>query len=280
MKSKSPCLNVAAIFSLCALYAGLISNAHSGEVLPSRSALLSQLGSAAVTEKFESYLFPTNTAKRVGAAVDATSVIDGQGPGLVVQGVRFLESPRGEGLQWDRQFEYGLQSAALCSETRLIVDFTTPVTHAGFDMFWFDVPNTILDPSTVQVFAADDVSMLYATNIVLPRAPNSVFFGFTENRGIGRIVLFIEDIEGFDPGPLIDNLTFGFVPSLSIGLSGEQFTLSWPQVATTYQLEATIYLGLQASWTAVTNSPVPLHGQNTVTLSPEESSKFFRLRSQ
>ena len=279
MKSRSPCPNRTVIFSLSALCAGLMSNAHGG-LLPSRGTLVSQLGSAAVTENFESFLFPTNTAKRVGAAVDATSVIDGQGPGLVVQGVRFLESPRGEGLQWDRQFEYGLLSAALCSETRLIIDFTTPVSHAGFDMFWFTVPHVILDPSTVQVFAADDVSMLYTTNFVEPTAPNSVFFGFEENNGIGRIVLFRLDIEGFDPGPLIDNLTFGFVPSLSIGLSGEQFTISWPQVATDYQLEATVHLGIQASWTAVTNSPAPLNGQNTVTLSPEESSKFFRLRSQ
>lgn len=285
MKAKLTCLNVTALSVLFALSAGLVSKVHGG-VIESRADLLAQLGPAAITEDFEAYKFPTNTAERVGTEVDATSVIDGQGPGLVQAGVRFIQAPAGEGLQWDRQFQYGLTSAAMVSDSELIVDFTVPVSHAGFNMFWFDVGFPLANPSTVQVYAADDVTMLYSTNIFEPFAPDSYFFGYTDSRGIGRIVLFRDEGDDLGVSPMIDNLTFGFVPEstvgplLSIALSGQQVTLSWSQIATNYQLEATTNLALQASWFTVTNVPVPLNSQNTVTLPVAESRRFFRLHSQ
>jgi hypothetical protein len=200
-----------------------------GGIIGTRTDLLSQLGSNAVTENFESYLFPSDTAKRVGTELDATSVIDGQGPGLVQPGVRFQQTPAGEGLQWDRQFEYGLQSAALVSDNKLIVDFTTPVTHAGFDFFWFNAGFQLAEPATIQVFATDDVSLLYSTNIFEPYAPNSFFFGFTDSQGIGNIALFRVEDEALGVSPIIDNLTFGSIPepsTLSLVLLGASVMLA------------------------------------------------------
>src|SRR5204862_5294769 len=117
---------------------------------------------------------------------------------------------------------------------------TTPVSHAGFDMFWFHVAHPLRHPGTIQVFAADDVSLLYSTNIFEPFAPDSFFFGYTDPRGIGRIVLFRDENGDLGVSPIIDNLTFGFVVSLAIALNGQQVVLSWPQIATNYQLEATV----------------------------------------
>ncbi|MCD6051803.1 MAG: hypothetical protein K0Q55_3212, partial [Verrucomicrobia bacterium] len=138
----------------------------SAAVISSRAVLAARLESAAVTEDFESFVFPDEAALRVGVILDASSIIAGQGPGLVKPGVR-LSAPDAEmatwrGLQWDRQFSYGLQSAAMVTDGRLVADFTVPVTHVGFDMFWFNVGNPLATPSTVQVYAADDTTLLYS----------------------------------------------------------------------------------------------------------------------
>lgn len=69
-------------------------------------------------------------------------------------------------------------------------------------------------------------------------------------------------------------------PVLTVALSGPQVVLSWPQIATTYHLETTTNLLPQATWTAVTNVPVPLNGQDTVTLPASGLQRFFRLHNQ
>jgi hypothetical protein len=192
-------------------YLCFASNVY-GVVLNSRDELLSELGTSAITEDFESYIFPANTAKRVGTVLDADSIIEGQGPGLVCEGVRFMEFKSNLGLQWDRQFQYGLQSAALVTDGELIVDFISPVTHFGFDMFWFDVYPSLEYPATVQVLGVDKLSLLYEIDIFEPFAPDFFFFGFADEGGIGRIVLFRDQITELGVSPIIDNLTFGIVP--------------------------------------------------------------------
>ena len=173
---------------------GILPIRAAGTVIESRSDLLAQLGSAAVTEDFEAYIFPDYSARRVGTQLDATSVLEGQGPGLIKPGVQFIQQPAGEGLQWDRQFDYGTTSAALVSDDELIVDFTVPVSHVGFDMFWFDVGFPLAHPSTVEVYAANDATLLYTTDIAEPFAPDSYFFGYADTgSGIGRIVLFRDE---------------------------------------------------------------------------------------
>lgn len=263
---------------LFALFAGAVFNAQGG-VITSRTNLLAQLGSAAVTEDFEGYVFPDDTAQRVGVEVDSTSVINGQGPGLVKPGVKFIQSPAGDGLQWDRQFQYGLTSAAMVSDAELIIDFTVPVSHVGFDMFWYNTGFPPANPSTIQVYATNDVTLLYSTNIFEPIAPDSYFFGYTDRGGIGRIVLFRDEGGSLGVSALIDNLTFGLAPGprLAIVPNEQRVELSWPETATGYQLEMSTNL---TSWSTVTNVPEPTNGLNTVGLPVMESPRFFRLHSQ
>jgi len=278
-KPRVACLNIAVLSVLFVLSAGPMSNTQ-GAVIESRTELLSQLGANAVTEDFESYVFPDYSSQRVGTNVDAGSVIDGQGPGLVKSGVRFIQQPPGEGLQWDRQFDYLTTSAAMVSDDKLIVDFTIPVSHAGLDLFWFNYGVHPSHPSTIQVFAADDVTLLFSTNIFEPLAPDSYFFGYTDSQKIGRIVLFRDEGGELGVSPMIDNLTFGLVqaataPLLSIALNGQQVMLSWPQTVTGYQLETA--LTVQASWTDITNTPISLGDQYSVTLPATNFCSFFRL---
>jgi hypothetical protein len=249
-------------------------------VIETRATLLAQLGTAAVTEDFEGYQFPTNSAEKISTELDATTVIGAQGPALVKPGVRFIQSPPYEGLQWDRQFEYGLTSAALVSDTKLIVDFMVPVNHVGLDLFWYWAMNPPWHPSTIQVYAADDSTLLYSADVRDPDPANPYFFGFSDSRGIGKIVMFRQEGSSLGVSPMIDNLTFGFVPSLSIALNGQQVAVSWLQETNAWQLESTMNLTAQNGWTAVTNEPVVSGGQCVVALPVTEANVFFRLHGK
>jgi alpha-tubulin suppressor-like RCC1 family protein len=70
-------------------------------------------------------------------------------------------------------------------------------------------------------------------------------------------------------------------PVLTATPAGQTIVLSWPQqTAGTYNLETTTNLAPQATWTAVTNAPVPVNSQNTVTLQLSGVQQFFRLHNQ
>jgi hypothetical protein len=67
---------------------------------------------------------------------------------------------------------------------------------------------------------------------------------------------------------------------LTVTLTNQQVLLSWPEGASTYHLESATNLVLPGSWAAVTNVPVPVNGQETVTLPASGLQRFFRLHSQ
>ena len=69
-------------------------------------------------------------------------------------------------------------------------------------------------------------------------------------------------------------------PVLSVALTNHQVLLSWTALATTYHLETTTNLVLTSGWSTVTNTPLPVNGQNTVTLPVSNARSFFRLHSQ
>lgn len=250
-------------------------------VISSRFILAAQLGQAAVIEDFESYIFPDEAAIRVGVMVDEDSIIEGQGPGLVKPGVRFIapdaEFATWRGLQWDRQFSYGLTSAAMVTDGLLVADFTVPVTHVGFDMFWFNIGTPLTTPSTVQIYATDDTTLLYSTNIFEPFAPDFHFFGYSDTRGIGKIVLFRDEAPFISVSPIIDNLIFGYVVSLEISQINQQVTLTWPADAIGYQLQSTTTTDQSDSWVIVQENPTISNGQNVISLECNDSRKFFRL---
>jgi len=54
-------------------------------------------------------------------------------------------------------------------------------------------------------------------------------------------------------------------PTIQATLSGSDLTLSWPASAQTFTLQATTNLADPASWTTLTNVPVIVNEQNTVT---------------
>jgi hypothetical protein len=89
--------------------------------------------------------------------------------------------------------------------------------------------------------------------------------------------LFRDESPFLSVSPIIDNLTFGYVVSLEIGLNGQQATLTWPADADGYQLQSTVTPGQPDNWFPVGESPVVSDGQKIVSLKISGSGTFFRL---
>jgi hypothetical protein len=68
------------------------------------------------------------------------------------------------------------------------------------------------------------------------------------------------------------------LPKLVGGSANNQLTIGWPQGADGYILEQSGTLGIQSSWTAVTNMPEINEGQQTVTITPASDIQFYRLK--
>ena len=193
-----------------AVMTGLASNqVHAGVIL-SRADLVNALGGAAATEDFESW---NGTVLTPGgwSSLDSSTIVEGQGPGIVNDGLRFtnINSNRElNELQLDRRSEYGITSGALLAEGgTLVINFLGPVTHAGLDFFQF---RGWQDTATVRVYGSDDTSMIYdSSGLAAPNAPSSTFFAYTDAAGIGRITI---QSTSYGWSPLIDDLTYGVVP--------------------------------------------------------------------
>ena len=67
-------------------------------------------------------------------------------------------------------------------------------------------------------------------------------------------------------------------PTLRATLSGNNFILSWPASAQNFSLQATTNLTVAGSWTTLTNVPVIVNEQNTVTDSFLGRQRFYRLK--
>jgi hypothetical protein len=72
----------------------------------------------------------------------------------------------------------------------------------------------------------------------------------------------------------VDNVSYIIEPILSMTVSGQNVTLSWPTNTTGFVLQQTVDL---SNWVAVTNAPLLTNGVNQVVVSPVGPQTFFRL---
>jgi hypothetical protein len=66
------------------------------------------------------------------------------------------------------------------------------------------------------------------------------------------------------------------LPTLQVKLTANNAVLSWPATATGFSLQSTTTLG-SGNWVGVTNVPVNVGGQLTVTNSTVGATKAYRL---
>ena len=71
-----------------------------------------------------------------------------------------------------------------------------------------------------------------------------------------------------------------FAPTLKIIRNPGQVVLAWPPWATNYQLETTSTLLTPAAWSAVTNRPFLVAGENVATNDMNNPRSFYRLKKQ
>ena len=81
-----------------------------------------------------------------------------------------------------------------------------------------------------------------------------------------------EDSYGFTLGAPV------FVPpSLQIKMSGKNAILTWPDTANDFSLQTTTNLANPNSWITLTNIPVIVNSQNTITNPVSKPTRFYRL---
>ena len=175
--------------------------------IASRVALQTLLGGPGTVENFEAFFVPLEDAYRVacdtGATLNATSICNGQGPGLVNPGIA-LNSTSGS-FQWNGASYYGSPSKEfLLPGQPLIIDFTSAVGAFGLDLRAFSGFGAT---ATMQVLGADDTTVLGTiSGIVLGSGGLPVFAGWDDVGGIGSVSL---TQTGQDWSPIIDNVGWG-----------------------------------------------------------------------
>ncbi|MEK7677502.1 MAG: RHS repeat-associated core domain-containing protein, partial [Verrucomicrobiota bacterium] len=80
--------------------------------------------------------------------------------------------------------------------------------------------------------------------------------------------------------PVIFTATGDQMPRLTIKQLGNAVELSWPASAADFTIETTDSQASQIQWVELTNSAVVVGGQNTITVSPSDSTRFYRLRKK
>jgi hypothetical protein len=173
--------------------------------LPDRATLNSILGGGAIKEPFEAFNVSNGTsAPLFSTTLDAGTVTNGQGPGLIVGGVTIADL---SGLQWNGDNFLGLSSKSVSGEMTsrdLSIDFTRATTAFGVDLETYQgFPTTI----TATVFATDDTTPLGIMAGISVPGPSPVFLGFSDAGGVGKVVLTATGQQSFSA--VIDNLTFG-----------------------------------------------------------------------
>jgi len=117
---------------------------------------------------------------------------------------------------------------------------------------------------------------LIQTNVTL----NSGLIGVSQYAG-QQVELFLGIVGGTSTNAALTVSNFQFYvtlpPSLQIQLSGTNVVLTWPLSGAGYVLQSANKLAPPVSWTTVTNVPVIVNFQYTVTNQISSGSRFYRL---
>jgi hypothetical protein len=171
------------------------------------------LGRRAVKEDFGALAVAPGTPQFVGRSLDCATVVGGQGPGLVVPGVRFTsEAGPSPGVQWNGKGFCGQPFKGVSGTNEgelpalLRVHFAPPAEAFGLDLLAFD---GFPDAATVTLFAPDGKTVLASgSDVPLLSAASPVFFGCRAPGGVGRV-----EIGGRFPfTPAVARLEFGAGP--------------------------------------------------------------------
>lgn len=194
--------------ALVLVFTSALAGFANAQVVGSRAELLSALGSGAIVEDFETFTVADGSATT--NAIDTfrfTSVVGGQGPGLVVPGFA-LTLTHGR-LQWNGNGYFGLVTKTITGDTPAVVDFSPAVGAFGVDLAEFEGYSST---TTVTVYGPDRTTVLYSGPGLALSGPTPTFFGYQASGGVGRVTLSSSNLWF----PVLDNLTFGLPISAAV----------------------------------------------------------------
>ena len=143
---------------------------------------------------------------------------------------------------------------------------------SGFaDGFRCDVDGRIWSTSKagVEIFAPDGHLI---GKILMNRQVNNLCFGGSQYQ-----TLFIVGQPTVCSFPVLV-AGAGAIRKLNIGANGSNLNVSWPAPSTGFNLQTSDFLGAQAAWTNVADSPQVTNGLNQLGISATNATKYFRLR--
>lgn len=119
---------------------------------------------------------------------------------------------------------------------------------------------------------------LIQTNVALNSGP----IGMSQYAG-QQVELFLGIVGGTSTNASVAVSNFRFyampAPALQAQVLGTSLVVSWPVWATDYSLEASSTVTGAGVWTPITNAPVIVDFQNTITNEISAGSRFYRLKS-
>lgn len=139
-----------------------------------------------ITEDFERFAVPNGQAVAgIPTPLDTNTVWNGQGPGLVEEGVTFRTSTLVRTVQWNGTGYFGQPSKNLTVPAiGLWIDFDGAVSSVGFERYGF---NTAPSRVTIFIYGPDDQTRIEVLHDV--ELAFGEFFGYEDPGGIGLVVI-------------------------------------------------------------------------------------------
>ena len=157
-------------------------------------------------EAFEAFNIASGSAVITDSSnLSSTSVVSGQGPGLVEPGAIYETDNVNDLLQWDGANYYGSTSEEiLAAGNEMAVNYTMNVNAMGMDLRAF---LGFGDTYTADVYNGSTLVGTYAGT--LANDGSSTFFGWQNAAGITSVDFFGSGNLGWSP--IIDNHTYGLM---------------------------------------------------------------------
>ena len=183
----------------------VLAPSASAQRINNRAELNALLGGNQTMEDFESFNLPYDTFVFLGQTLDDTSVVQGQGPGLVADGATY--SAPGANVVWlgvDRfdPDSRTIQMQGSSTGPAQRITYTPPVSAMGLDVINAPISYYGTDGVSVAVFDTSGALVGSFTEDLDSQRGSRNFIGFQHSAGIG----FVELRNVLDPdfGPTID----------------------------------------------------------------------------
>ncbi len=192
--------------------------AATAQQIPDRATLDGILGGNQVLEDFETYDVDDGLWADLNIDwLDETTVVNGQGPGLVQPGVWYMAGSLGD-FQWNGDSYYEVETKTLQAnqyyqDIDITIFYPDIVQAMGIDLREMQA---FPDSGTVEVYDYNDELISTTVFSFDTGGAENVFFGWRHDEGIWRVVI---KNDWYSWSPMIDNHGYGMT-GLALSIEG------------------------------------------------------------